>query len=102
MSYSGDVHKLLDAVTADTNGAAVAIKGGRYRFMVACGSFGSGTATLQWTPDGGTLWASLGTGFAFTANGSVEAFLPGGTYRAVLTGSTAPTALYAWLAQVTS
>lgn len=101
MSYSGDVVTLLAGVTVDTNGAAVSIKGGRYRFFAYSSAFGGGTAKLQWTPDG-INWFDFGDGMTFTVSGSKENFLPGGQYRGVLTGSTAASALTILLAQVTS
>jgi len=68
--------------------------------VAASGTFGSGTLTLQTSPDGGTTWFAIGT--AITAAGFITVgsplVIPGsvtsGTqrlYRLVLTGATSPT-----------
>jgi hypothetical protein len=85
---------LLEAVGANTSGAAVEWAGGRGVFT-AYGTFGSGTCKLQWSPDAGTTWIdadrSGDTYVTFTANGVGGFELPPGHVRAVLSGATAPT-----------
>ena len=67
--------------------------------IAASGTFGSGTLTLQTSPDGGTTWFAIGT--AVTAAGYITVGAPltnplattantHSMYRLVLTGATSP------------
>jgi hypothetical protein len=67
--------------------------------IAASGTFGSGTLTLQTSPDGGTNWFAIGT--AVTAAGYINVGTPMGDpmatasnthrmFRLVLTGATSP------------
>lgn len=94
--------KLLDNVSADTNGAAFPCDGGNQTFSVWATSFGGGTVTLQASPDAGTTWITLtinGDPATFTANDvkMVDRLGVGMRVRATLTGSTSPVALSAAL-----
>ena len=88
---------LLDAVDVDTVGAANYQRGRALTVYACADTWGSGTATLQASCDGGTTWFTMlkpegSTGITFTANGYANA-LPcgkGAVVRAVLSGSTSP------------
>lgn len=92
LPYSTEL-SLLSAASANVNGAAVDWGGGRGVFA-AFGTFGGGTVTLQWTPDGGTDWlpvdASGNTFTTLTAAGAGGFELPACQIRAVLAGATSP------------
>jgi hypothetical protein len=74
--------------------AAVMWPGGRGSF-VAYGTFGGGTAALQWSPDDGTTWINVDQGgstyVTLTANSEGGFELPQCQVRVNLTGATSPT-----------
>ena len=73
---------------ADGDSAVHTGQGG-LRTVVAWGTFGGGTLTLQMSPDGGTTWLSLGADVEFTADGVANVQLGAGIpLRANLAGST--------------
>jgi hypothetical protein len=85
------MNQLFTGVTADGQSAEFTFKGG-WGLLLAAGTWGSGTITVQISPDGGTTWAALsdilGTGSAaLTANGSVAFIAPPGQLRLDLSGS---------------
>ena len=87
------VAKLLDAVAVDTNGTGVKADGGGKTLAVWATSFGSGTVTIQGSPDGGVTWITLtiaGNPAAFTANSIryIDRLGQGMQIRAILAGST--------------
>lgn len=92
MSYVSKI-SLFSAQAANANGAAQSWPGGKGTFS-AWGTFGGGTVTLQWSPDGGTTWLNADpSGFTFTTftAGGIGGFeLPTCSIRAVLSGATAP------------
>lgn len=59
--------------------------------LVAFGTWGGGTLTLEYTVDGGTTWIAL-SGLSMTANGTTGDIraASGTLFRPVLTGSTSP------------
>jgi hypothetical protein len=94
------VGKLFDGVTADGNSAALALDrahggGGRAFTLIATGTWGGGTITLQLSPDGGTTWVS--TSYTLSANGEQHGTDMIATHaRLNLAGATTPD-LDAWL-----
>jgi len=85
--------ELLSAITADATGSTMYFRGGKCYFISNSGDFGGGTVALQYNAFGST-WVTM----ASDTVSSVEALdLPSGDYRAVLSGSTTPTALTAIL-----
>lgn len=81
--------KLLDGVTANATSAEHITACSETIIVVASGTFGSGTVTLQVSPDGGTTWVT--TGKTLTADGSVFQDFPAGSrLRVALTGATGP------------
>jgi hypothetical protein len=87
--------QLFTAKNADGNSGTFKSKGG-FVTLLANGTFGSGTLTVQASPDDGTTWIS--TIATMTAAGVIN-FLAGDgvLYRLNLSGSTAPS-LNAWVA----
>ena len=59
----------------------------------ASGTFGSGTASLEWTLDGST-WVAVGTDTTVTANGGGIFTRPPGKMAVNLTGATSPSIAY--------
>jgi hypothetical protein len=63
--------------------------------FVGYGTWGGGTAALEYTPDDGTTWIAEGTDSELSANGDfvmdAANVPPGLTYRVTLSGSTTPT-----------
>lgn len=55
--------------------------------MVASGTFGSGTLTVQYSDDSGSTWYGTKT---LTASGDVEFSFPPGLVRMTLSGATGP------------
>ncbi len=83
---------LLTDVSVDANGTAVESDGAGKLLVVWATDFGSGTVTIQVSPDGGTTWIALlviGTAVAFTANAAqfLDWIGQGLQIRAVLSGS---------------
>jgi len=76
--------------TSSANSAAFDWPGGD-GFFVVYGGFGGGTATLKWSPDGGTTWVVLDSTLALTAAGAIDFNLPAGKIRVELTGATSAT-----------
>lgn len=74
-------------LTADGNTTSVFHRGGQVVFE-ASGTFGSGTMTPQFKPDGGSTFYPVGT--ALTAAGVSSVNLTAGSLRFALTGSTGP------------
>lgn len=76
---------------ASGNGTAAVMRQLRPMELVAYGTWGSGTLTLQFSPDGGTTWITV-SGVSLTANGYVGNIIAsqGDQVRAVLTGATSP------------
>lgn len=91
MTFVPARYTLLSAVVEDTTGASIDWAGGRGVFA-AYGTFDSGTAKLQWSPDDGTTWLDVDrsgeTYVTFTADGAGNFELPACMIRAVLSGST--------------
>jgi hypothetical protein len=87
------VKKLLDAVTANGNSSSYKWPGGKGT-LVAAGTWGSGTITLQASPDSGTTWVS--SSVTRTADGISAFDLPPCLIRLALTGATNPS-LNAWV-----
>ena len=76
-------------LTASDNASSAAYRKGTDEpvVLVAEGTWGGGTLTLQITPDGGTTWVT--TGKTLTANGTVTFDCPAGLqFRATLAGAT--------------
>lgn len=95
--------KLLDNVTANTNGAAFHCSGSDYTLIVFSTDFGSGTVQLQISPDSGTTWVALmedGLPTAYTSNVTklIQKVSTNFLIRAVLTGATSPSALSVYIA----
>lgn len=88
-------HTLLNAIDADANGTAYTLdtdgQGEIQEVGVAAyaDTWGSGTVTLQGSPDGGTTWIAI-TDAAFTANGYAVVKVPFPSVRAILAGATNP------------
>lgn len=83
--------KQLLSASADANGTALALSArveGDTMGIIARGTFGGGTVTIQVSFDG-TNWAS--TDVTFTADGYKELRVVANYVRAVLAGSTSPT-----------
>jgi hypothetical protein len=79
---------MFAAQTSNANSAARALTGGM-RTVVAWGTWGGGTVTLQMSPDE-TTWIDVPDG-ALTANGAINIYAgPELHYRVALTGATAP------------
>lgn len=75
---------------ADGNGTAFVLTHRSPFEMVCYGTFGSGTVTAQFSPDGGTTWIDV-AGVSVAANGKVVlGGAPGDSFRPVLTGSSSP------------
>ena len=86
---------LLESVSADTNGTGVKCSGRAYTVAIWGTDFGSGSVTLQASPDGGTTWITLtigGSPATFTANAVrvIDHLGAGILVRAILSGSTSP------------
>lgn len=102
--YNNQVYdKSAVALSADGNGTAFSFKGGLL-VMGAFGTFGGGSAKVQWSPDDptGATWTDLGpqngVATALTTAGTVAVNLPPGRYRFALAGSTAPSLTY-WIGE---
>lgn len=92
LPYSAQI-PLFTAQAVNANSAAADWAGGRGVFT-AFGTFGGGTCTLQWSPDGGTTWLNVDQGTdtfcTLLANGAGGFELPPCRLRAALTGATSP------------
>jgi hypothetical protein len=92
--------KLFDGVSANGNSSALALDrahggGGRAFTLVAEGTWGGGTITLQLSPDEGTTWVD--TSYTLSADGEQHGTDIIATHaRLALTGATSPS-LNAWL-----
>lgn len=83
--------------SADGNGTGVTVNHTQPLEVVAYGStFGGGTVTAQFSPNGGTTWITLkdllGSNVSLTANdakGPIK-LTPGDMFRPVLSGSSSP------------
>lgn len=80
----------MATLSADGNSATVNWGGGDGTFM-AYGTFGGGTARLQFSPDSGTTWLNVGTDVTMTSDGIANFYVPSGLLRANLDGATGPT-----------
>ena len=93
---------LLDDVSADATGTGVCGNQPRHVVYAWASDWGGGTVTFQCSPDDGTTWfdckhAADNDTASFTANGCIE-IQPlghGAQVRAVLSGSTSPSGVYA-------
>lgn len=85
---------LLTNVAANTNGAQQSWPGGTGTFE-GCGSFGGGTLSLQVLGADGTTWLPVGASTSLSAPGLAAFTLRPGQIRAVLSGATGPTGVYA-------
>jgi hypothetical protein len=81
--------------TADGNGTALRTtdgNGGEVATVVCWGGFGTGTLTLQMSPDNGTTFIDFSPTVTFTAASAKAQVIPQGVVvRGVLTGATGPT-----------
>lgn len=91
---STDALVFFSAQTADANSASMRciFPSGRGQFS-AWGTFGGGTVTLQFSPDGGTAWVNVkdkdGNDIAYTSARAINIETPHGELlRCVLSGST--------------
>ena len=76
---------LLTAASA--TGAGVAVKPGTYGWVV-WGTWDGATASLEFSPNGGTTWIDIEAATDQTANGGVfDLPLPGGHVRVAITGA---------------
>jgi hypothetical protein len=81
---------LLSAAAA--TGSAVRTSGGRKAYFIY-GTWDGATATLQWSPNGGTTWFSV-AGSALTANGTfTDLPLSDGHCRVLISGAGGTTSL---------
>lgn len=93
MSSTDDII-FFAAQTVDANSAPFRFLFPNRRAQLAVwGTFGSGTVTLQFSPDSGTTWVTAkdmnGTDIAYTTARGVEIIAPHGELlRCVLSGST--------------
>lgn len=90
---------LLENVSVDTDGTGVGADGGSKTVAVWATDFGSGTVTLQGSPDGGTTWITLtisGSSATFTANAirMIDRLGQGMQVRATLSGSSGASGVY--------
>ncbi len=87
--------QLFNSQASNASSSTFVSRGG-FVTLLAAGTFGSGTITVQASPDGGTTW--IDTIATLTAAGVVN-FISGAgvTYRLNLTGSTTPS-INAWVA----
>ena len=83
---------------AGATGSAAGFGGGKALFTLLPGTGGATTALQILGPDGATYIPISGTSSATAA--AVPLDLPAGTYRAAVTGGTAPAAIYASLAGI--
>lgn len=79
---------LMQDQTTNATSAAKRVNGGYYVF-VANGTFGAGTVTLEYKPDGLGEFVSI-TDTALTAAGGKYVRLGNGQVQATLSGATAP------------
>jgi len=80
---------LLEGVTADGSGDAVHLHEKTESTIFCWGTFGSGTVTVEMSPDG-SEWFSH-SDLTFTAKGITNIVLPKDCYvRGTLSGATAP------------
>lgn len=83
-------YTLLDAVDEDTDGSGVEFGTRQIGVWVIGDDFGSGTVTIQVSPDSGTHWITPAES-TFTANGyGIFEFDGSFQMRATLSGSTSP------------
>lgn len=76
--------------SADGNGASQQLNHRNAFDIDAWGTWGSGTLTVQYSPDNGTTWITV-SGVSLTANGSATmGGVPGDLFRPVLAGATNP------------
>lgn len=81
---------LLTALAANGESAAVTWQRGRGQ-LDGWGTFGGGTLTLWYSPDGGTTWAVVdATNAILTASGGFEFDLSPCLVKVVLTGAAGP------------
>lgn len=94
---------LLDGVTADTTGDWVQVKRAGTWAVGVSGGLGGGTVKIQWSPDNGTTVYGVSssvnsltelsiTSINTAAEPAARISPPAGHVRAVLSGSTSPTA----------
>jgi len=82
---------LTETLAADGDSAEIQWSGQTLGNFSAEGTFGGGTAKLQWSQDGGTTWKDVDTvDLAFTEIGAGNFFLPACKLRINLAGATAP------------
>lgn len=95
---------LLNNVSVDTIGDAIKSDGGQAQVYIQASNFGGGKVTLQ--ARGGytsAVWIDLtladGTPAEFTANATrvINYIAQGSELRAVLSGSTSPVGVIAWV-----
>jgi hypothetical protein len=93
MPFNGTNNLLFSGQTTNADSPTVRWSGGRGAFF-ARGTFGGGSVTLQFKPDGDPTWFNVdrpGEAFVtFTAQGGGQFDLPSGDIRATLTGATSP------------
>lgn len=78
--------------SASGNGSSEAVFSNDPLQLVANGTFGGGTVTLQSSIDGGTTWNTV-SGISITSSGAAPQLIYaswGELFRAVLTGGTSP------------
>ena len=83
--------------TANGNGEGFRCDTNKARQLTAWGTWGGGTLTIEFSPDGGTTWISVvdaatEVAISLTANGAKGKFYPSMGYhlRPVLAGATTP------------
>jgi hypothetical protein len=80
------------ALNANENTISVGAENIQEATIVASGTFGGGTATVQITVDGTTFVSS---GLTLTATGKVQLTIPCKAFRVALTGATGPSVICA-------
>ena len=88
--------QLFTAQTADGNSQAIRWPGGEGTYN-AEGTFGGGTATLQFSPDGGTTWKSCGSDAELSSDGAANFKLPVGYHLRVSLSGASGANLDAWV-----
>jgi hypothetical protein len=96
------VRDLLSNVSVNTTGTGVAASGANMKIAIFATSFGSGTVTIEGSPDGGTTWIGLTQQYTNSAaTATANAFItcnpigPQLMVRAKLTGATGASGVYA-------
>ena len=75
----------LLSAAGNGNGGAVTLGMSGEHWLTAFGTFGGGTAKMQWSPDAGTTWIDIEDA-SFTANGVLKLSLANGAIRGVVSG----------------